>query len=231
VEFILEKIAAEYPAIFGNRHKRKMMTKRIVVGMSGASGIIYGVKLLRRLKEVDCETHLIISEAGKLNIKIETDHTPDEVAEMADFVYEHKNVAAALASGSFLTDGMVVVPCTIKTLSGIANSYTENLLVRAADVTLKEKRKLILVVRETPLHKGHLRLMTQAADMGAHILPPVPSFYHMPKTIDDIIDQTIGKIFDYMGIEHDLFRRWDGNTADDPGGSGQHSKLSFIKKA
>ena len=108
---------------------------------------------------------------------------------------------------------MVVVPCTIKTLSGIANSYNENLLVRAADVTLKEKRKLALVVRETPLHKGHLRLLTMAADMGAHILPPVPSFYHMPKTIDDIIDQTIGKIFDFMGIEHDLFRRW-GSESD-----------------
>ncbi|HET6445636.1 MAG TPA: UbiX family flavin prenyltransferase, partial [candidate division Zixibacteria bacterium] len=122
--------------------------------------------------------------------------------------YDNKDVGAALASGSFLTEGMVVVPCTIKTLSGIANSYTDNLLIRAADVTLKEKRKLVLVVRETPLHKGHLRLMTMAADMGAHILPPVPSFYHQPKTIDDIIDQTIGKIFDYLGIKHDLFRRW-----------------------
>jgi 4-hydroxy-3-polyprenylbenzoate decarboxylase len=110
---------------------------------------------------------------------------------------------------------MVVVPCTIKTLSGIANSYTDNLLVRAADVTLKEKRKLVLVVRETPLHKGHLRLMTTAADMGAHILPPVPSFYHQPKTIDDIINQTIGKIFDYLGIEHDLFRRWGQNLSGD----------------
>jgi 4-hydroxy-3-polyprenylbenzoate decarboxylase len=122
-------------------------------------------------------------------------------------------MAAALASGSFLTDGMVVVPCTIKTLSGIANSYNENLLVRAADVTLKEGRKLVLVVRETPLHKGHLRLMTMAADMGAHILPPVPSFYHQPKTIEDIIDQTIGKIFDFLGIKHDLFQRWGENSA------------------
>lgn len=187
------------------------MTKRIVVGMSGASGVIYGVKMLTRLREVDCETHLIISEAGKLNIKTETDYAPDEVAERADFVYDHKNVAASLASGSFLTDGMVVVPCSIKTLSGIANSYNENLLVRAADVTLKERRKLVLVVRETPFHKGHLRLMTQAADMGAHILPPIPSFYHKPKTLDDIIDQTIGKVFDYLGIEHNLFIRWNGD--------------------
>ena len=160
------------------------MPKRIVVGISGASGVIYGVRLLSLLKESDHETHLVISKSGKLNIKIETKYSPDEV------------------------EGMVVAPCTIKTLSGIANSYNENLLVRAADVTLKEKRKLVLVVRETPLHKGHLRLMTMAADMGAHILPPVPSFYHQPKTIDDIIDQTIGKIFDYLGIEHDLFKRW-----------------------
>ncbi len=184
------------------------MPKRIVIGIAGASGVTYGIRMLECLKETDYETHLIISEAGKLNIEIETAYQANEVADMADCVYDHKNVAAGPSSGSFLTEGMVVVPCTIKTLSGIANSYTENLLVRAADVSLKEKRKLVLVVRETPLHKGHLRLMTMAADMGAHILPPVPSFYHMPKTIDDIIDQTIGKIFDFMGIEHDLFRRW-----------------------
>jgi len=188
------------------------MPKRIVVGISGASGVTYGVRLLNVLKETDYETHLIISKSGELNIKIETDYDPADVKAMADYVYDHKNVAASLASGSFLTAGMVVVPCTIKTLSGIANSYNENLLVRAADVTLKERRKLVLVVRETPLHKGHLRLMTLAADMGAHILPPVPSFYHMPKTIDDIIDQTIGKIFDFMGIEHDLFKRWGDNS-------------------
>jgi 4-hydroxy-3-polyprenylbenzoate decarboxylase len=133
-----------------------------------------------------------------------------DVEAMADYVYEDRDVGAALASGSFLTCGMVVAPCTIKTLSGIANSYTNNLLVRAADVNLKEGRKLVLVVRETPLHKGHLRLMTMAADMGAHILPPVPSFYHQPKTIQDIIDQTIGKVFDYLNIEHQLFRRWEG---------------------
>jgi len=184
------------------------MPKRLVVGISGASGVTYGVRLLQVLKDTDYETHLIISKSGELNIEIETDYDPADVKALADYVYDHKNMAASLASGSFLTAGMVVVPCTIKTLSGIANSYNENLLVRAADVTLKEKRKLALVVRETPLHKGHLRLLTMAADMGAHILPPVPSFYHMPKTIDDIIDQTIGKIFDFMGIEHDLFKRW-----------------------
>ena len=187
------------------------MAKRIVIGISGASGVTYGVRMLDVLRETDFETHLIISNAGRLNIEIETSYKPADVEAMADFVYDHKDMAASLASGSFLTEGMVVVPCTIKSLSGIANSYNENLLVRTADVTLKEKRKLVLVVRETPLHLGHLRLMTQAAEMGAHILPPVPSFYHQPETIEDIIDQTIGKLFDYMGIEHDLFRRWGEN--------------------
>ena len=210
------------------------MTSRIVIGIAGASGVIYGVRMLQLLEDTDYETHLIISEAAKLNIEIETRYKAKEVAAMADYTYDHKNLAASLASGSFLTEGMVVVPCTIKTLSGIANSYTENLLVRAADVTLKEKRKLVLVVRETPLHKGHLRLMTMAADLGAHILPPVPSFYHMPKTIDDIIDQTIGKIFDYIGIEHKLFKRWNGIEHADADGDGnghnQDRKLSILKK-
>jgi 4-hydroxy-3-polyprenylbenzoate decarboxylase len=187
---------------------RNLMSKRIVIGISGASGVIYGVRMLSLLKEKNFETHLILSEAGKKNIEIETSFKSSDVTAMAHFTYDNRDVGAALASGSFLTGGMVVVPCTIKTLSGIANSYTNNLLVRAADVTLKEKRKLVLVVRETPLHQGHLRLMTMAADMGAHILPPVPSFYHQPKTIEDLIDQTIGKIFDYLGIEHNLFKRW-----------------------
>jgi 4-hydroxy-3-polyprenylbenzoate decarboxylase len=187
------------------------MAKRIVIGISGASGVTYGVRMLDVLRKTDFETHLIISDAGRLNIEIETRYSPAAVEAMADFVYDHNDMAASLASGSFLTEGMVVIPCTIKSLSGIANSYNENLLVRTADVTLKEKRKLVLVVRETPLHVGHLRLMTQAAEMGAHILPPVPSFYHQPETIADIIDQTIGKVFDYMGIEHNLFKRWGEN--------------------
>ena len=185
-----------------------MMKKRLIVAISGASGVIYGIRLLELMKDMPYETHLVISQAAKLNIEIETSYKPIDVEAMADFSYNYRDMAASLASGSFLTEGMVVIPCTIKTLSGIANSYTDNLLVRAADVTLKEKRKLVLVVRETPLHMGHLRLMTQAAEMGAHILPPVPSFYHQPKTIQDIIDQTIGKVFDYLGIEHELFKRW-----------------------
>ena len=166
------------------------------MGISGASGVVYGVRLLSALQENKVETHLVISNSGEKNIQIETDYNIDEVKQMASFVYDNKNMAAKVSSGSFLVDGMVVVPCTIKTLSGIANSYSENLIVRAADVTLKEKRKLVLVVRETPLHKGHLKLMMKAADNGAHILPPVPSFYHYPKTIDDIINQTVGKILD-----------------------------------
>ncbi len=186
------------------------MPKRIVIGISGASGVIYGVKMLSLLSEMDYETHLVISEAGKINIQIETGQDVNAIEAMASVVHDSQDMTASLASGSFITEGMIVVPCTIKTLSAIANSYNSNLLIRAADVTLKEKRKLVLMVRETPLHKGHLRLMTLAADMGAHILPPIPSFYHNPKTIDDIIDQTIGKIFDFMGIEHQLFQRWEG---------------------
>lgn len=187
------------------------MKKRIVIGISGASGVIYGIRCLQLLTDTDWETHLIISDAGKLNIEIETTYKVSQVLDMADYVYDHKNMAAPVSSGSFLTEGMLVAPCTIKSLSGIANSYNVNLLVRAADVALKEKRKVCLVVRETPLHKGHLRLMSLAADMGAHILPPVPSFYHQPKSIEDIIDQTIGKVFDYFGIENNLFSRWSGD--------------------
>ena len=206
------------------------MPRRIVIGISGASGVTYGVRILNLLQESKYETHLIISQAGKLNIEIETPYTADQVAAMASRVYDDADMAAAVSSGSFLTEGMIVAPCTIKSLSGIANSYNTNLLVRAADVTLKEKRKLVLVVRETPLHKGHLRLMSLAADMGAHILPPVPSFYHQPKTIGDIVDQTIGKIFDYLGIRHALFRRW-GESHDDDGRGGAFNSTVIKSRA
>jgi 4-hydroxy-3-polyprenylbenzoate decarboxylase len=184
------------------------MSKRIIIGIAGASGVIYGIRILQLLKDMDIETHLILSKAAKLNIQIETEYSSEDIEALADYVYDNNDVSAALASGSFLTNGMIVAPCTIKTLSGIANSYTTNLLIRAADVTLKERRKLLLMIRETPLHKGHLRLMTMAADMGAHILPPIPSFYHHPRTIEDLIDQTVGKTFDFMGIPHHLFTRW-----------------------
>jgi 4-hydroxy-3-polyprenylbenzoate decarboxylase len=187
---------------------RMPVPKRMIIAITGASGVIYGIQMLRAMQETPYETHLIISEAGSRNIEIETGLNPDEIKQMADYTYSYTDVGAALASGSFITEGMTVIPCTIKTLSGIANCYTDNLIVRAADVTLKEKRKLLLVVRETPLHVGHLRLMAMAAEMGAHLFPPVPSFYHQPKTIDDIINHTIGKIFDYFNIEHNLFKRW-----------------------
>ncbi len=187
---------------------RMSVPKRMIIAITGASGVIYGIRLLQAMKETPYETHLIISDSGGHNIEIETGMNPDEIKKLADCAYSYTDVGAALASGSFLTEGMIVIPCTIKTLSGIANCYTDNLIVRAADVTLKEKRKLLLAVRETPLHVGHLRLMTMAAEMGAHILPPVPSFYHQPKTIDDIINHTIGKVFDYFHIEHNLFKRW-----------------------
>jgi 4-hydroxy-3-polyprenylbenzoate decarboxylase len=188
------------------------MKRRIVVGITGASGVIYGIEILRELSKRDLETHLIISESGKKNISLETDYSVKDVESMAGKVYDNKDMGAPPASGSFLTNGMIVAPCTIKTLSGIANSYSENLIVRTADVILKEKRKLVLLVRETPLHKGHLNLMITAADMGAHILPPIPSFYNHPKTIEDIIHQTIGRVFDYFGIEHTLFKRWGGKS-------------------
>ncbi|MBU1343791.1 MAG: UbiX family flavin prenyltransferase [Proteobacteria bacterium] len=200
------------------------MAKRLIIGIAGASGVIYGVRMLEVLKNRGIETHLIISDAGKLNIKIETDYDVDDVLAMADYTYTNKDIAASVASGSFQTMGMVVAPCTVKTLSGIANSYNENLLIRAADVQLKEKRKLALLFRETPLHIGHLRLLTQAAEMGAHIIPPVPAFYHRPKTIDDIINQSVGKVLDYIGIEHDLFKRWDNSELDKLMNASKNSK-------
>ena len=185
------------------------MKKRIIVGISGASGVIYGIRALQHLaKMADVETHLVMSDTALTNIAIETSENPDQVRSLADVVHRVDNQAASIASGSFQTEGMMVIPCSIKTLSAIANCYADNLLVRAADVMLKEQRKLILVVRETPLHKGHLELMRRAADSGAVIAPPMPAFYQAPETIDDIVDQSVGKVFDLLGLEHDIYRRW-----------------------
>ncbi len=183
---------------------------RIVVGITGATGVIYGIRLLEVLRDASIESHLILSDVAKKCIGLETSFTVDHVESLAHRVYSVKDMAAPISSGSFRTHGMVIAPCTIKTLSGVAHSYDENLIIRAADVTLKERRRLILVVRETPLHKGHLELMTRVADLGGIILPPVPAFYHSPSTIDDLIDHAVGKILDLMGIEHSLFRRWEG---------------------
>ena len=184
--------------------------KRIIVGISGASGVIYGIRLLEVLKDLNMETHLVLTEAAKKNILIETMLKAENVEGLASHVYNVDNLAAPISSGSFKTDGMVIAPCTIKTLSGVAHSYNENLLIRAADVTLKERRRLILVVRETPLHKGHLELMLKAAELGGIILPPMPAFYHSPRKIEDLIDHTIGRVLDIMGVEHSLYKKWEG---------------------
>lgn len=182
----------------------------LIVAITGATGVIYGVEMLRVLKELGQETHLIVSEAAALNLSIETEYSLDDVKSLATVVYNNENIGAAVASGSFRTCGMIVAPCTVKTLSAIANSFTYNLVVRAADVTLKERRKLVLMVRETPLHKGHLDLMSRVADYGAVLLPPMPAFYHKPESLMDIIHQSIGKALDQVGIEHQLFERWNG---------------------
>jgi 4-hydroxy-3-polyprenylbenzoate decarboxylase len=182
--------------------------KSIVVGITGASGVIYGVRILEVLSKLGIGTHLIITQAGFKNLEIETNYPKHKLESMASYVYDEGDLSACLASGSFNVDGMVVAPCSIKTLSAIANSYSNNLLVRAADVTLKERRKLVLLVRETPLHEGHLELMIKVTRMGGMVMPPVPAFYHHPKTIEDLIDQTIGKVLDLFSINAKLFRRW-----------------------
>ena len=183
--------------------------KRIIIGISGASGAIFGIRALQVLKEVpDVETHLVLSPSAKRTVLEETDWTVEQVVALADVNHVHKDIGASVASGSFRTAGMLVAPCSIKTLSGIVNSYNDNLLTRAADVCLKERRTLVLMVRETPLHLGHLEIMANAARYGAVILPPVPAFYSRPKTLDDIINHSVGKALDQLGIEHRLMKRW-----------------------
>ena len=187
--------------------------KRLIIGISGASGAIYGVRLLQVLREVsDVETHLILSQAARQTLALETDFSLREVQALADVVHDARDIAASISSGSFKTAGMVILPCSMKTLSGIVHSYTDGLLTRAADVVLKERRPLVLCVRETPFPLGHLRLLVQAAEMGAVIMPPVPAFYHRPKTLDDVINQTVNRVIDQFDISlpEDLFTRWQG---------------------
>ena len=187
--------------------------KRLIIGISGASGAIYGVRMLEVLQSVpDVETHLVMSLAARQTLSLETDLSLREVQALADVVHDARDIAASISSGSFKTAGMAILPCSIKTLSGIVNSYTDGLLTRAADVVLKERRPLVLCVRETPLHLGHLRLMTQAAEIGAVIMPPVPAFYHRPQTLDDVINQTVNRVLDQFDIAllDDLFTRWSG---------------------
>jgi 4-hydroxy-3-polyprenylbenzoate decarboxylase len=182
--------------------------KRLIIGISGATGAIYGIRLLEALAKSDVETHLVITEAAENTILMETDWKVEEVKSLAKVSHDIKKLGADISSGSFLAEGMVIIPCSIKSLSGIANSFDENLLIRSADVTLKERRKLVLVVRETPLHLGHIELMLQASRMGAILLPPVPAFYFHPKTVDDLVNHTVGKVLDLFGLDHHLFSRW-----------------------
>lgn len=188
-----------------------MTRKRIIVDISGATGPQYGIRMLQVLRELGVETHLVLSKASRRNIVLESDWKVEDVERLAAVSYDPEDVGAAIASGSFLTDGMVIAPCSVKSASAIANSYNDNLLVRAADVTLKERRDLIILFRETPLHKGHIDIMRRCADLGALLLPPMVSFYHRPTTIQEIVDQTVGKALDALKIEHNLFRRWKGS--------------------
>jgi 4-hydroxy-3-polyprenylbenzoate decarboxylase len=183
----------------------------LIIGITGASGAIYGIRLLEVLATMnEVETHLIISEAGEENIRHETDWKLEKVKGLANVCYDIHDIGARLSSGSFRRDGMVVAPCSMKTLSALANSYTDNLIARAADITLKERKRLVLLAREAPLHLGHLRNMVKLTEMGAVIFPPVPAFYHKPRTIQDIVDYTVGRILDMFDISHSLFQRWEG---------------------
>lgn len=191
--------------------------KKLIIGISGASGVIYGIRLLEVLRSVaDVETHLVLSTAAGITIGLETTYTVEAVKALADEVYRFKDIAARISSGSFKTHGMIVAPCSMKTLAGITYSFSDNLLLRAADVVLKDRRRLVLVPRETPLHLGHLRMLTQAAEMGAIIVPPMPAFYHHPQTIDDIINQTVNRVLDLVDITlpEDLFTRWQGGGGE-----------------
>lgn len=185
--------------------------RRMIIGMSGASGQIYGIRLLEVLRNApDVETHLVMSQAARMTIAQETDYDPRDVEALAHVVHRPGDVGAAIASGSFETDGMIVAPCSIKSLSAIAHSFDNDLISRAADVQIKEGRPVLLVVRETPLHLGHLELMAQAARLGCIIFPPVPAFYGRPQTVDDIVNSTVGRVLARMGFENDLYYRWLG---------------------
>ncbi len=185
--------------------------RKIIVGMSGASGVIYGVRMLETLRDIEgIETHLVYTDTVPMNLKYETDFTIKEIIALADVHHKLENIAAPIASGSFKTDGMIVTACSMKTLSAITNSYADNLLIRAADVCLKDRRKLVLMPRETPLHAGHCKLLYEASLMGAIIAPPMPAFYTNPKNIDDIINHSVGRVLDLLDIECAFLKRWSG---------------------
>lgn len=184
--------------------------QRLVVGMSGASGALYGIRLLEALRGLEVESHLVMTQTAEKVARLETKRDPAEIKALADFAYSNDELEAPIASGSFVTLGMVVVPCSIRSLAAIAECQADTLLVRAADVALKERRRLVLTVRETPLHLGHLRLMTQVTEYGAVVLPPNPGFYQQPRSVDDIVDHSVGKMLDQFGLEHQLYTRWAG---------------------
>jgi len=184
---------------------------RLIVAITGSSGAIYGVRLLEALRAArKAEVHLVISKAGRLTLALETGRKVRDVEKLAQHVHRDEDLAASIASGSFNTAGMIVAPCSMKTLSGIVHSYADNLVVRAADVVLKERRKLVLMPRETPLHVGHCRLLLQAAEMGAIIAPPMPAFYNAPRTLEDAVDHSVGRVLDLFDIDSALVRRWKG---------------------
>lgn len=185
------------------------LMRKIVVGVSGASGSVYGYRALAALREAGIESHLVISEQARRTIELETGMSVRDFEEQASVVHRETDLAASISSGSFVTEGMLIIPCSIKSAAAIAYSLNSNLLVRAADVCLKERRRLVLVVRETPLHLGHLRTLTQLAEIGAVILPPMPAMYARPRTVEDIIAHTVGKALDQFGVEHALFKRWE----------------------
>ena len=204
-------LAEKAPAIA----KHSTDKQRLVVAITGASGVILGIRLLELARELTLETHLVVSPAARLTIKQETNLPIEEVLRLADVVHSYGDIAACIASGSFKTHGMVVIPCSIKTLSGIANSYAEDLITRAADVTLKEGRPLVLVVREAPLHRGHIRLMQLACDAGAIIFPPVPAFYASPTDIDTIVTNIAGRVLARLGFDNQQYTHWTGLTNPD----------------
>jgi flavin prenyltransferase len=186
-------------------------TRRFVVGISGASGIALGIRVLELLKQTDIETHLVMTKSAELTLGYETTLTPSDVAKLADVVHPNVDIGASIASGSFKTMGMIIAPCSIKTLAAIATGYTDSLVARAADVTLKERRRLVLMVRETPLHLLHLRSMAAVTEAGAIVCPPVPLFYAKPKTIEEMIDHTVGRALDLFDLDVGSVRRWNGS--------------------
>jgi len=205
--------------------------RRLIVGVSGATGAIYGVRILEILSKIDdVETHLVLTKAGKMTIQVETPYSVKDVETMADVVHDINNVGASISSGSFRTAGMVIAPCSMKSMSAIAHSLGGDLLVRAADVVLKERKKLVLVARETPLHLGHLEAMVALTRMGAVIFPPVPAFYHRPKTLDDVINQTVTRVLDQFDIDVKLFHRWDEEGMSRHPDAGKATSLAVAKE-